>query len=181
MTNRAVAARYARALFEVSCDSSDVEKTEQDILSFQQLLDGHATLSGALLSPAVSVVEKRKLVHTLLSRMQVSAVAERLLLMLADRDRLELLPEVCEIYNALLMDHRGVVRVRITTAEPLDSSRLESMVQALAKATGRKIKAEASVDETLVGGVVTQIGSTVFNGSIAHHLDRLRKRFITGT
>ena len=113
--------------------------------------------------------------------MQLSAVAERLLLMLADRDRLELLPEVCEIYNALLMDHRGVVRARITTAEPLDTLHLESMVQALAKATGRKIKVETSVDETLVGGMVTQIGSTVFDGSIAHHLVRLRQRFITGT
>ena len=181
MTNRAVAARYARALFEVSCDSSDVEKTEQDILSFQQLLDGHATLSSALLSPTISVTEKRKLVQAVLSRMQVSAVAERLLLMLADRDRLELLPEVCEIYNALLMDHRGVVRAHITTAEPLDTLHLESMVQALAKATGRKIKVETSVDDTLVGGMVTQIGSTVFDGSIAHHLDRLRQRFITGT
>ena len=181
MTNRAVAARYARALFEVSCDSSDVEKTEQDILSFQQLLDDNATLSSALLSPAISVAKKRKLVQALLSRMQVSAVAERLLLMLADRDRLELLPEVGEVYSALLMEHRGEVRARITTAEPLDSLHLESMVQALAKATGRKIKVETSVDETLVGGMVTQIGSTVFDGSIAHHLDRLRQRFITGT
>ena len=106
MTNRAVAARYARALFEVSCDSSDVEKTEQDILSFQQLLDDKATLGSALLSPAISVAKKRKLVQALLSRMQVSAVAERLLLMLADRDRLALLPEMCEIYNALLMEPR---------------------------------------------------------------------------
>lgn len=181
MTNRAVAARYARALFEVSCDSGDVEKTEQDILSFQQLLDDHATLGSALLSPAISVAKKRKLVQALLSRMQVSVVAERLLLMLAERDRLELLTEVCEVYNGLLMDHRGEVRAHITTAEPLDSFHLESMVQALAKATGRKIKVKTSVDDTLVGGMVTQIGSTVFDGSIAHHLDRLRQRFITGT
>ena len=181
MTNRAVAARYARALFEVSRDSGDVEKTEQDILSFQQLLDGHDTLRSALLNPAISVVNKRGLVGALLSKMQLSALAARLLLMLADRDRLELLPEVSESYNALLMDHLGVVRARITTAEPLDSSHLESMVQALASATGRKIKVETSVDETLVGGMVTQIGSTVFDGSIAHHLDRLRQRFITGT
>ena len=181
MTNRAVAARYARALFEVSRDSGDVQKTEQDILSFQQILDGHAPLRSALLNPAISVVSKRGVVETLLSKMQLSALAARLLLMLADRDRLELLPEVSESYNALLMEHLGVVRARITTAEPLDSSHLKSMVQALATATDRKIKVETSVDETLIGGMVTQIGSTVFDGSIAHHLDRLRQRFITGT
>ena len=101
--------------------------------------------------------------------------------MLADRDRLELLPEVSEIYNVFLMDQLGVVRARITTAVPLESSHVESMVEALASAPGRKIKVETSVDDTLVGGMMTQIGSTVFDGSIAHHLDRLRQRFITGT
>ncbi len=181
MTNRAVAARYARALFEVSRDSSDVEKTEQDILSFQQLLNDHDTLRNALLNPAISVLDKRGLVRAVLSKMQLSAVAERLLLMLADRDRLELLPEVAEIYNGFLMDHLGVVRARVTTATPLESSHVESIVKALASATGQKIKIETSVDNTLVGGMVTQIGSTVFDGSIAHHLDRLRQRFITGT
>ena len=101
MNNRAVAARYARALFEVSRDSGDVEKTEQDVLSFQQILDGHDTLKNALLDPAISVVNKRGLVTALLAKMQLSAVASRLLLMLADRDRLELLPEISESYNAL--------------------------------------------------------------------------------
>ncbi len=181
MTNRAVAARYAKALFEVSRDNGDVEKTEQDILSFQQLLNNHDTLRKVLLNPVISVLDKRGLVQAVLSKMLLSAVAERLLLMLADRDRLELLPEVSEIYNVFLMDHLGVVRARITTAVPLESSHVESMVEALASATGRKIKVETSVDDTLVGGMMTQIGSTVFDGSIAHHLDRLRQRFITGT
>tara|TARA_B100001765_G_C19389773_1_gene287349 strand:- start:176 stop:721 length:546 start_codon:yes stop_codon:yes gene_type:complete len=181
MTNRAVAARYARALFEVSRDSGDVEKTEQDILLFQQLLNDHDTLRKVLFNPAISVLDKRGLVQAVLSKMLLSAVAERLLLMLADRDRLELLPEVSEIYNVFLMDHLGIVRARITTAVPLESSHVESMVEALASATGRKIKIETSVDDTLVGGMMTQIGSTVFDGSIAHHLDRLRQRFITGT
>ncbi|MEE3201896.1 MAG: F0F1 ATP synthase subunit delta, partial [Acidobacteriota bacterium] len=94
MTNRAVAARYARALFEVSRDSGDVEKTEQDILLFQQLLNDHDTLRKVLFNPAISVLDKRGLVQAVLSKMLLSAVAERLLLMLADRDRLELLPEV---------------------------------------------------------------------------------------
>ena len=181
MTNRAVATRYARALFEVSRDSGDVERTEEDILSFQQLLDGHDMLRSVLLNPAVSVADKRGLVQAMLSKLQFSEIAERLLLMLADRDRLDLLSEVRDVYNSLLMDHRGEVRACITTAEPLDSLHLQSMIQLLAKATGRKIKIETRVDNTLVGGMVTQIGSTVFDGSIAHHLDRLRQRFITGT
>ena len=75
-------------MVEVSRDSGDVEKTEQDILSFQQILDGHDTLKSALLNPAISVVKKRGLVGALLSKMQLSALAARLLLMLDDRDRL---------------------------------------------------------------------------------------------
>lgn len=178
MTNRAAATRYARALFEVSRDSGDPERTAVDLAAFANIIEGHATLRAALLNPAISSVRKRAVVDAILARTGTAGIVKRLLLMLAERDRLGLLPAIQESYGDRLLEHLGVVRARIATATPLEPSRIESMTRTLARLTGREVKIETEVDDTLVGGVVTQIGSTVFDGSVAHHLGRLRHRFL---
>ncbi len=180
MTEQAAANRYARALFEVSLDSSDPQRTANDIAAFQQLVDGHATLGRVLLNRAISTVAKRAIVAAILDRTpKTSPVVRRLLLMLAERGRLHLLPALQSVYRERLMAHLGTVRARVTTAEPLDSRRVASITRRLKDATGRQVTIDAAVDESLVGGMVTQIGGTVFDGSLAHHLDRLRQRFLT--
>lgn len=180
MTEQAAANRYARALFEVSLDSSDPQRTAKDIAAFQQLVDGHATLGRVLLNRAISTVAKRAIVAAILDRTPgTSPVVRRLLLMLAERGRLHLLPALQLVYRDRLMTHLGTVRARVTTAEPLDSGRVASITRRLKEATGRQVTIDTAVDERLVGGMVTQIGGTVFDGSLAHHLDRLRQRFMT--
>ena len=180
MTEQAAATRYARALFEVSLDSGDPQRTERDLAAFQGLVDGHETLGQIVLNRAISPAVKKAIVAAILERTPKTAdVVKRLLLMLAERGRLHLLPVLLTVYRERLMDHLGVVRARVTTAEPLDRKRAAAINQKLNAATGREVKVEASVDEGLVGGMVTQIGGTVFDGSLAHHLDRLKQRFMT--
>ena len=180
MTEQAAATRYARALFEVSLDSGDPQRTDRDLKAFQELVDGHATLGQVVRNRAISPVVKKAIVAAILERTpKTAAVVKRLLLMLAERGRLHLLPALLGVYRERLMDHLGVVRASVTTAEPLDRKRVTSINHRLNSATGRQVTIEASVDEGLVGGMVTQIGGTVFDGSLAHHLDRLKQRFLT--
>ena len=180
MTEQAAANRYARALFEVSLDSGDPQQTAKDMAAFQQIVDGHATLARVLLNRAISTVAKRAIVAAILDRTpETSPVVRRLLLMLAERGRLHLLPALQPVYRDRLMAHLGTVRARVTTAAPLDPGRVASISRRLKDATGRQVTIDTTVDESLVGGMVTQIGGTIFDGSLAHHLDRLRQRFMT--
>ena len=180
MTEQAAATRYARALFEVSLDGGDPQRTERDVAAFQELVDGHPTLAQVVGNPAISPVVKKAIVAAILERTPRTAdVVKRLLLMLAERGRLHLLPALLGVYRERVMEHLGVVRARVTTAEPLDRKRVASINQRLNAATGRQVTIETSVDEDLVGGMVTRIGGTVFDGSLAHHLDRLKQRFLT--
>ena len=105
-------------------------------------------------------------------------VTRRLLVLLADRDRLSILGEIADVYRARLMKFRGVVRARITTASELPPDRLAAIAATLQSATGKQVEVETGVDAALLGGMVTQIGSTVYDGSIAGHLDQLRSRFL---
>ena len=179
MTDYAAATRYARALFEASLDG-DPSSTEQDLATFAELLDEHAMLSRALLNPAIPPSRKRAVVEAVLGKWpNCTTVVRRLALMLAERDRLALLPEVRDVFHDLLLDHRGIVHARVTTAEPLDPGRLAAITRTLETATGREVQLETAVDAGLVGGMVTRIGGTVFDGSVAHHIARLRQRFMT--
>lgn len=180
MTEQAAATRYARALFDVSLERGDAEKTERDAAAFQALVDGHETLRRVIANRAISPVVKKAVVEAILARMpSTSPVVRRLLAMLAERGRLHVLPMLLAVFRSRRMEHLGIVRARVTTAAPLDPKRVAAVADRLRAATGRRVTIETAVDENLVGGMVTRIGGTVFDGSLARHLDRLRQRFLT--
>jgi F-type H+-transporting ATPase subunit delta len=98
------------------------------------------------------------------------------LLLLADRDRLAIVPDLLAIYRERLMEHQQVVRAEVTTAAPLSPERVTQIEQQLAALTGRKVDMKTSVDPEIIGGVVTRIGSTVYDGSIATQLAKLKEK-----
>lgn len=180
MTNRAAAMRYARALLEVSQDGGDPARVEQDLSTFVTLMATHSPLADALTSPAVSTEDKLAVVDALVSKFGgVSEVTRKLFGMLADRDRFSILAEILDSYRERLGEVQGVVQAKITTAIPLPAKRASELAKTLERATGKRVDLETDVDTALVGGIVAQIGSTVYDGSIVNHLERLRRRFLS--
>jgi F-type H+-transporting ATPase subunit delta len=114
----------------------------------------------------------------LLAKSPVRPVLAKLLLLLADRDRLILLGEVAAAFRQRMMEHQNVVRAEVTTAVPLGPERVAAMQQGLAQATGRQVLLEARVDPAIIGGAVARIGSTVYDGSVTTQLERLRQQLI---
>ena len=176
MPSRAAAARYARALFDVALKESDPVRVERDLGAFAGLLSSNAELHGALTNPAVQVSAKRHIVDALASRLDAVPPVRKLLLLLADRDRLGIVPDLVAVYRERLMEHQQVVRAEVTTASPLSPDRVTQIEQTLASLTGRKVEMKTNVDPAIIGGIVTRIGSTVYDGSIATQLTKLRGR-----
>lgn len=177
MTNRAIASRYARVLLDVAAKDADPRKVEQDLAAFARLMAEHDQLGQVLVNPAIPAARKRDLVNALVERVGgVSAVAGRLLVLLAERDRLGLLPELLEVYRDLLRARDGIVRARVTTASALAPERIRALEESLAAATGQHVAVETAVDPDIIGGIVANVGGTVYDGSVARHLARLRER-----
>ena len=171
-----VANRYARALLAVAIDQSSPGDVERTLTGFVALLDGHAELRRVLTNPAIPVTAKRGLVDALAGRASLSPPVANLLRLLAERNRLALLPEVCDAYRQRLMEHEHVIEAEITTAAPLDAGRVDALRRRLAAATGRRVKMAARTDEALIGGVVARVGSTVYDGSVATQLEKIRTK-----
>jgi F-type H+-transporting ATPase subunit delta len=176
MSMRSSAARYAKALFDVSIKESDPDRAEQELAAFVELVQQHPDLQRAFANPVVSVADKRAVAQQLLDRLKPTSPAGKLVLLLASRGRLALLPDLLDVYRERLMEHRNVLRAEVTTAAPLSPERAAQLQQRLADATGRVVTMTTKVDDSIIGGVVTRIGSTVYDGSVATQLAKVRDR-----
>ncbi len=175
MTSRAAAARYARALFDVALKESDAAAVEGELAAFVDLVASHDLLSRVLANPAVPAPRKQAAVEQIAARAGFPAPLARLLALLAARDRLGLLADVRDEYRRCLLDHQKIIRAEVTTAVPLPPDRVEALQRAFSGITGRTVLVSASVDPAVIGGVVARLGSTVYDGSVRRHLERIRE------
>ena len=179
MTNRTAAVRYARALFDVSLKDGDLRTAASDLDEFAKLVDEHPTLRRVLFASAVRPPTKRAIINDLRYRFRaVSPTVTRLLTVLADRGRLALLPDIVRFYRARVFEHLGVVDAQVTTAQPLSRQQDDAIRKRLAGAGGRDVRMTSVVDPDILGGVVARIGSTVYDGSVAGHLERMRQTLV---
>ena len=172
----ASAVRYARALFDVALKESDPSRIEQELSSIATLINEHAELQNALESRGVPPQAKKAVVQALVDRGQFTSSVGKLLLMLAERDRLTLFGDVVEAFRARLREQQRVLEAEVTTAFPLDPDQEAALQQRLGAATARQVTLTTKVNPDLIGGVVAKIGSTVYDGSLATQLAKLKGR-----
>jgi F-type H+-transporting ATPase subunit delta len=176
MTSRAAGTRYARALFDVARKEADIEQVGRDLDGFAALVAGHDTLARVLSNPAIPAAKKRAVVNELVTRAgSLSPLVGKLLTLLADRDRLALLPEISAAYRTRLMEHAKVVRAEIVTAVELPADRVAALQLGLARATGRQVQLESRVDPSIIGGAIARVGSTVYDGSVTRQLEKMKE------
>ncbi|MEW5984795.1 MAG: ATP synthase F1 subunit delta [Acidobacteriota bacterium] len=178
MTNRVSASRYARALLDVALAEADPTHVDEQLHGAASLIMGHGDLWAVLTNPAVPTPKKRAILEDVLPRLGLHPIVSKLLVLLAQRDRLLLLPDLVDAYRRRLLDHFKVVRAQVTTAVPLPDTQADVLRLNLGKLTGRTVEMTTVTDPALIGGVVAQIGSTVYDGSVKRQLERMRERLV---
>jgi F-type H+-transporting ATPase subunit delta len=181
MTSGAAAGRYARALFDVALRETpaDLETIQIQVDDLSRLFTQHPALAGTMGNPAVPVSKKVAVAKALIDRSGGIAVPlAKLIVMLAERDRLMALPAIARVYRDRLMDHQKIVRGEVTTAIALPPEKLRALEEGLERATGRKVVLETKVDPSIIGGVVTRLGSTVYDGSVTTQLQKMKQALI---
>ncbi len=177
MTNRTAATRYARALLDVAVkEKADLDQVERELASIVNLFKEHPALAQALLNPVVPVPRKRAAMDALTTQASVLPMVAKLLGLLAERDRLVLLYDLLAAYRDRLLDYRNVVRAEITTTTALSPERAKAIEASLARATGRTVTLSMKVDPAIIGGMVTRIGSTIYDGSVTRQLQRMKEK-----
>jgi F-type H+-transporting ATPase subunit delta len=174
----AVSSRYARALADVVTGGkmAGAELVEDQLKGFLDCLQESADLKNVLTSPAVKPKQKKSLVETLGAKLGFSAIARNFLFVLVDHKRIALLHEILPLYRMEMDDRQGMVQADVTSAAPLGPAERASLEAAVAKRTGKKVRATYQVDPALIGGAITRLGSTIYDGSVREQLQILRAK-----
>jgi F-type H+-transporting ATPase subunit delta len=176
MTNKTAALRYARALLDVAVkEKAALEPIADDLASFLNLFTQNPALEKVMLNPAVPVPRKRAAMVELTDRAHASPILSKLLVLLAERDRLVLLPDLLSAYRERLLDHQQVVRAEVATAAPIGPAEAQAIERALARVTGRTVRLATRTDPSIIGGVVARIGDTIYDGSVTRQLELMKK------
>jgi len=168
--SRAVAQRYARALLEAA--GADALEVRDELRALVPLVEGHRDLRRVLLDPALGSEARRRVLAAVAERAGASPLVRRLLDLVAARDRVRLLPDLCEAYAELANQAHGIVSAEVVSAVPLP----EQQRQCLAAALGGRVELRCREDAGLVGGLLVRVDGTTYDGSVRTRLAALRRR-----
>ena len=181
MRSGVAAGRYARALFDIVLAESPakLDAAQSDLQSFADLFARNEALAAVAANPAIPVAKKAAVAKALVDRAgAVTPAVGKLIVLLGSRDGLMMLPETARAFRACVMDHQRIIRGDVTTATPLPVEKLQALEAGLQRATGRTVLLESRVDPSIIGGVVTRLGSTIYDGSVTTQLEKMKKALI---
>jgi len=176
MSVQTVARRYASALADVIVSRGEAREVQSELLTWQQMQDSHDNLRTAFGNPTIALDQKRAVLHRLLERSRPRPTTVNFLKVLLQNQRLTELAEINKKLADILDERAGTVAATVTTARPIPADVHERLRGALASLTGKKVRIEFITDPGLIGGLVTRIGSTVYDGSVRNQLQQIKEK-----
>ncbi len=169
-----VSLRYAKALADVVLERRQQDAVPAELQRFAAMLAESKELVNVLTNPAVSAPEKKNLIEALAERASFSSTTRNFLKIIADHHRFNIFTEIVAAFRRELDARLGIESVEVISAAPLTDGQKNVLVQQLSAFTHKEIRPHYQMDAELIGGVVTKIGSTIYDGSIREQLRRLR-------
>ena len=169
-----IAQRYATAVFEIAKEKKTLSKLEGGLNDLKTSLTDSAELRDLIQSPLISREDQAKAIAAVAAKMGLQPVLKQVLGLMAQKRRLFVLPQLIEQLQAMLAEHKGEVTADVTTAKALTKTQSEKLAKTLAARVGKDVKINATVDESLVGGLVVKVGSKMIDTSIRSKLASLQ-------
>jgi F-type H+-transporting ATPase subunit delta len=176
MSVQAVARRYASALADVVLARGEAREVQNELATWQEMLDSHNNLRTAFANPTIPLDQKRAGLNRLIELSRPRPTTVNFLKVLLQNQRLTELSEINKKLGEILDDRAGTVAATVTTARPIPADVHERLRSTLASLTGKKVRINFVTDPGLIGGVVTRIGSTVYDGSVRNQLQQIKDR-----
>ena len=175
----AVANRYARALGDVLGPQGDYRRILRELEDFAATYRHSGELRNVFESPAIPLAARTKVLAAILERMGTAAVTGSFLRVLVTNYRMSLIDEVAQAFRKIAYERLGVTEVRVESAATLSPAEREALRGRFADITGRQVELEFHLNPELLGGVLAQIQSTVYDGSVRGGLERIRQQLMT--
>ncbi len=173
MSSQTVARRYASALADVIIARNEEAVVREELANWEGMILSNPPLLEAFTNPTVPYEQKAKVLNELIARTKVCPTTANFLRILLKNQRLAEISEVNAKLAHVLDERSGVVGAQVTSARPVADSTKAALEEKLGVITGKKVRLSFLTDEALLGGIVTRIGSTIYDGSVRNRLKRL--------
>jgi F-type H+-transporting ATPase subunit delta len=168
-----IARRYARAIFELARESNSVAEVVRHLSDFATAYDASRELRELNTMPNLRPGDRRAVMVALGQRIGAGEIATRGVSLLAERQRLPLLPDLVRVLETMADEHLGTLRGSVVSATQLDEAYRAELKRTIEQATGKRVLLTFEEDPTLIAGIVTQIGDQVIDGSVRGKLNEL--------
>ena len=173
MSLQTVARRYSTALADVAIERREEKEVQKELDQWAAMIESSPQLKEVFANPTIVHDQKRKVLEDLIARTRVRETTSSFLRVLLKNQRLSQLRDIAARYVQVLDERAGVLAGNVTTARPISEDLKQTLHETLSAATGRTVRLTFETDEKIIGGMVARIGSTVFDGSVESHLERL--------
>lgn len=175
MSSQTVARRYGSALADVIIERGEQQEVQAELAAWEKMMFENSGLLEAFSNPTVAYEQKGRVLNELIARTKVRATTANFLRTLLKNQRLAELPQVNANLAQVLDQRAGVVSAEITSARPVAAETKKLLAEKLGVMTGKTARLTFHTDESLLGGIITRIGSTIYDGSVLNQLQRLRE------
>lgn len=172
--SHSIAGRYAQAVFDIAMAEGQIDSLARETESLAAALAESDDLRALISSPKYSRAEQAAAIGAIASKMGLSPVMANTLQLMAKNRRLFVLPQLTERLAALIADARGEVTAEVTSAVALSDEQMDRLKQTLAEKSGKTVKLNTRVDDSLIGGMIVRLGSQMIDTSVRSKLASLQ-------
>jgi F-type H+-transporting ATPase subunit delta len=175
LSSQTAARRYASALADVIIQRDEERVVQSELDEWERMISASGALLETFSNPTVAYEQKQSVLEELIARTKVRSTTANFLRVLLKNQRLAELAQMNSKLRQVLDERSGIVSAEVVSARPVSDSTKTLLEQRLSQLTGKKPRLSFNTDESLLGGIVTRIGSTIYDGSVRNQLDRLRE------
>lgn len=178
MSVETVARRYATALADVVTKTGETENIKTELRQWEAMMSASPELLNAFRNPAIQQNQKEKVLESLIQKAKPAQTTANFLRVLLRNGRLTEISEINQKFESVLEERSGGVSAKIVSSRPLSDAEKQELKANLEKMTGKRVSPNFEIDNGIIGGVVTTIGSTVYDGSVKTQLQQLKEQLI---
>jgi len=172
------AERYSLALFELSSESNLLSSIEEQVLSILKLLDQSDDFSNLIKDPTTSQDDLLRVVNMISENYKFESLLKNFLSFLIEKRRFFFIERILKSFIEICSKKRGELKAELKSAKELSTEEISNITEELTKNFSSKIKLNYKHDESLIGGLVVQVGSTMVDTSIKNKLQQIENRMI---
>ncbi|KAG0679425.1 ATP synthase F0 subcomplex subunit OSCP atp5 [Kluyveromyces marxianus] len=170
---------YATALFTAVSKTTSIESAASSLNALKETVSKDAKLATILENPALSAEDRAVVADTLSKKINLDQSVQNLLKVLAENNRLSLLPDVSAQFSKLTDAYNGLIQATVTTAQPLDSKLFKRVEKVLAASSlvgkGKTLKLENVVKPEIQGGLIVEVSDRTVDLSVANKINKLNQ------